>query len=379
VAYGRSISDWAANSELWLTRTSDGRSFQLTDGTNREWSPSWADAHDLYFVSDRGGTPDMWRQVVRDDLPAGAPQQVTAGLEMARAAFSVDGARLAYAKGRTVRNAFRATLRADRPVTGSDAAQLTFDEAAVESLDVSRDGRLLLDSDRSGNWDVWSMPATGGELRQLTTDPAIDAGPRWSPDDKEVVFYSSRTGQREVWVMSADGGPGRQVTRGGAETFYPTWAASGTEIVRQGGGLAIVPLSGGAERRLTTDDRDSRADASPDGRWIAFGSRRDSVWRLWRVPASGGPVERLTSGAGNHPRWSRDGKQIFFVGLEDRRGNIWSLSLATRQERPVTAFTGRPGKLATTALATDGRSLYFGWEDPRGDIWVADVVSARGR
>jgi Tol biopolymer transport system component len=372
LAYARSLNDRGADSELWVTRASGGESFRLSDGTSKDWSPTWSASRELYFVSDRGGTPDLWKQTLRDGQPEREPRQVTTGIEMIRATFSMDGRRVAYTVGRTVQNVYQAPLLTSRPATWMDTTQLTSDEAVFESVDVSHDGRLVVSSDRGGNWDLWMLPAGGGALQQLTADPAIDAGPRWKPDGTEVLFYSTRTGQREIWIAPTAGGPARQVTRGESESLYPGWAPSGVEIVREGGGLSVVPAQGGEERRLTDNPEDAKPDWSPDGRWVAFESSRDGIRRLWRLPASGGRAERLTEGAGWCPRWSPDGKQIYFIGGE--LDKILVLDLGTRHERPVTALTGRSGWLGDASLATDGQTLYFAWEEPRGDIWVADVV-----
>jgi TolB protein len=254
-----------------LTRTSDAKSFQLTDGSKWDRSPSWSpDSRRLYFVSDRGGTADLWRYALGGDgLPLDGPEQVTAGMEMLRAVSCADGKRLAYPKGRRVRNVFRAPILTNRLATWSDTTQLTFDEADFESVDVSRDGLLVLSSDRGGNWDLWTLPAIGGEPQQLTMDPALDGGPRWRSDGKEVVFYSSRTGHREIWIMPVWGGPARQVTRGELENVYPAWSPNGMEIARHGNGLPVVPAQGGAERHLTSRTA-YYPDWSPDGKWVVF-------------------------------------------------------------------------------------------------------------
>jgi len=380
LAHVRSLSTIAATSELWLTRVSDGKSVQLTDGSKQDWSPSWsADSRGLYFVSDRGGTRDLWRSSIGDDgRPEGDPRQVTAGIEMLRIALSADGRKLAFTKGGIVRNVFRAPLLARRPATWADAAQLTHDEAQYESIDVSREGRLLASSDRSGNWDIYMMSAGGGDLQQLTADPAVDAGPRWSPDGREVLFYSTRTGHREVWIMPVDGGPARQLTRGEAESLYPAWSPDGREFAKEGNGISVITIQGGRERRLTEEGGGS--DWSPDGRWVAFASDRDGAFRLWRVPASGGPLERLTEAEGRLPRWSADGKLIYFIGhLNGEPYNVWRLSLDSREERPVTALTGRRGTLGNLGLATDGQAIYFTWQESRSDIWVADLVQPSGK
>ncbi|MCJ7564736.1 MAG: serine/threonine-protein kinase [Candidatus Aminicenantes bacterium] len=377
IAYVRSLSGIAATSELWVISVSNDESFALTDGSKGDWSPSWsADSRSLFFVSDRGGARDLWGYSIgKDGQPEGAPRQVTAGIEMLRAALGANGRTLAYSKGRTVQNVYRAPLFSGRPATWADVTQLTNDDAEYESVDVSRDGWLLVSSDRSGNWDIYVLSGSGGDLRQLTTDPALDAGPRWSPDGREVAFFSTRTGHREVWIMPVNGGPARQLTRSESESRFPAWSPSGGEIVAAGNGLVVVPIQGGQERRLTENALDYYPDWSPDGQWVVFYSRRNDETRPWRIRASGGPPEPLTKGEGFLPRWSVDGKQIFFIGLGDRLNNVWRLALDSREERPVTALAGKRGALGIVGLATDGRFIYFTWAEGRSDIWVADFVA----
>ncbi len=381
LAYRRAISPVAANSELWMTMIASGESVQLTNGTDRDWSPTWSpDSRELYFISDRGGTPDLWSFAIGPNGRSPGPtRQLTSGFEMTYAALSPDGQRLAYTKGRTVRNVFRAPILDDRAATWADITQLTFDEANFESIDVSTDGRLLLSSNRSGNWDLFLLSGVGRELEQLTTDSAMDAGPRWRPDWSELAFYSSRTGHREIWIMPVGGGPARQLTDGESESWYPAWSPTGTEIVVEArSGLRVVSVPSGAGRRLTDGVGDSYPDWSPDGMWVAFTSRRDGPTSVWRVAASGGQPERMIEGEGRLPRWSPDGKRLYFLGQGDHGDDVWALSVESREEWPVTALTGRYGVLGRFGLAVGGRYLYFTWEQSRGDIWIADVVPSPG-
>lgn len=94
------------------------------------------------------------------------------------AVLSPDGRNLAYSKVRFTANVWRVPLLQDRPATWDDARQITIEEAHVESLDVSPDGkRLLVASNRTGNWEIWMLPAAGGELQQLTDHPRSDNNP----------------------------------------------------------------------------------------------------------------------------------------------------------------------------------------------------------
>lgn len=78
--------------------------------------------------------------------------------------------------------------------------------------------------------DIWLVDAKGGEAVQLTTNPAHDTEPRWSPDGKYVIFASYREGQKDLWAVSTEGGaPKRLTDYGGAQTPYAV-AKDGTII-----------------------------------------------------------------------------------------------------------------------------------------------------
>ena len=204
----------------------------IDDGTN-DFSPIWSnDGRYLFFISNRGGSFDLWRQKMTEDgRTDGEAEPLTSGLEIRRAAFSSDAAKLAYTRGRRVANVWRVPLLEERPATWSDAQQITFDEALIEFVDVSRDGEnLLVSSDRAGNQDLWKLPADGGEMTRLSVDPAPDWAPVWSPDQTEILFYSYRSGNRDLWVMPAEGGPARPLTTHPAEDYQPAWSPDGRRI-----------------------------------------------------------------------------------------------------------------------------------------------------
>ena len=82
----------------------------------------------------------------------------------------------------------------------------------------------------------------------------------------------------------------------------------------------------------------------------------------------------LTEGAGIG-RWSPDGSKVFFVGDGPKANNLWEISLSDGSERILTDLASRAGAITRTTLSSDGRYLYFGWQEHRGDIWVMDVVT----
>ncbi|HJT90848.1 MAG TPA: protein kinase, partial [Mycobacterium sp.] len=395
-AFVEAVAGDAEAGQLWILRLGDRTWHPVLDRRFAVWSPEWSsDGRTLYFVSNREGSMDLWQVAVNANaagLGFGEPARVTNGVGMWDAALSPDGKRLAYTRGNRVSNIFRVPIRNDRPVTWADAEQLTFDEAFIELMSLSLDGtRVYFSSDRSGNQDLWEMPAGGGKMRQLTTDPAPDWGPRLSPSGRDVLFYSYRSGNRDVWIMPAEGGPPRQMTTDASEDFIPVWSADGSQIafgsVRSGNSdLWIMPAGGGDARQLT---RNPGPDGgiplwSPDGAWIYYGSGRAGRLASWRMPATGTDEQAEPFGDWNAViGWSADGATTYASG----KGVIWSVARDGKGVRRITAGDddrrrflggGKPGTgVIPMSLTTDGRFLYFSWAERVGDIWTMDVVRER--
>lgn len=370
---------------LWTISASGEAGVPLTDGRTSVWSPTWSrDGRNVFYVSNRGGSMDLWQQAVAPDGAAvGEPLAITQGLGIRSAVFSADGTRLAYTRGGRVANVWRVPLLSDRPATWADAKQVTSEHAEIEFVDVSPDGeRLAVSSDRRGNKDIWVLPSAGGEMIPLATDPTPDWAPRWSPDGSEIAFYAYRSGNRDIWVMPSRGGAARQLTSDPGNHFYPSWSPDGREIAYQSSRTAstlLVNVKGSEPRPLGPGIR-SAVEWSPDGRWLLFGAGG----RLFRVARDGGqPTEiplRSSGGAPDTLRFSRDGQSIYFSVIAGPREthDFWKLSLSNGALSRVTKLEGRRGNIGDI-FAVDSRYLYFAWREDEGDIWVMDVVNGGTR
>jgi Tol biopolymer transport system component len=391
-AFVRSPNDASGATRIWVLRASDAQATAITEGMSADWSPKWSkDGRTLFFISNRKGSMDLWQQhISKDGRPEGEAVPITVGIGMQRAAFTSDGRKLAYSKGRPVANVWRVPIREDREAVWADAKQLTFDSARIVDLDVLPDGEhLLVDSDRGGIQSIWSLPIHGNDPRQITSDRAPDSGPRVSPDGKQIAFFSYRSGNRKIWVIPSDGGPAVQLTTDDGADQYPSWSPDSRNIVFASGKVGgshifVVPATGGEVRQVTTGSAwDLYPQWSPDGQRLLFTSNRDDgIYRLWWVPFSGGPPQRLTQGPAYLFRWSPDGKRIYFeppwnpprTAQLRAVGDVWELTLADGKERQVTRLSGNGGM---GHMAVGEHDLYFTWEIYLGDIWVMDVVTPK--
>jgi Tol biopolymer transport system component/tetratricopeptide (TPR) repeat protein len=106
--------------------------------------------------------------------------------------------------------------------TGGNARQLTSDPSD-SSPDWSPTGsKIAFMRDSGGNWDVWVVDPDGSGAQRLTTDAAVDGLPAWSPDGAHIAFLSNRGGTWAIWVMGADGGSQRKLFNTGSTTYATT-------------------------------------------------------------------------------------------------------------------------------------------------------------
>jgi eukaryotic-like serine/threonine-protein kinase len=365
--------------QIWLLRASDQKTVALTAGRTKDISPSWSpDGRHVFFISNRAGSMDLWQQAIAGDGSLiGEAQPVTAGVGMRRAVVSPDGRKLAYSKGARLANIWKVPILPDRQATWADARQITSDEAYIEHIDLSPDGRrLVVSSNRSGNPDLWLLSADGGEMQQLTVDPTPDWYPRWSPDGSQIAFYAYRSGFRNLWIMPAAGGPARQLTKTEYTDWYPAWSPDGRHVAfrsnRNGvSEMWVVDRDGGEPRPLATfSPSEGYVPEWRDDEHIITRSRQQ--W--WTLSLSGRAPEPFwqTAGpVGGFLRFSPDRQQ--FVYRRAGGPQHWSMGVKDGRERQITNLEGRAGQL-DTAIATDGEFLYFGWTDERGDLWVMDVA-----
>src|SRR6266576_977056 len=73
-------------------------------------------------------------------------------------------------------------------------------------------GKIVFETNRNGNADIYTMNADGTNRVNLTRNPAEDVEPRWSPDGARIAFASNRTGNFEIYAMNAAGGDVQRLT-----------------------------------------------------------------------------------------------------------------------------------------------------------------------
>lgn len=114
---------------------------------------------------------------------------------------------------------------------GSRQTRLTNNSASDARPRLNRGAtKVVFESNRDGNWEIYSMNADGSGVKRLTNNPADETTAAWSPDGKKIAFASKRDGNYEIYVMNADGSGVRRLTNNSADDYSPTWSLDGTRI-----------------------------------------------------------------------------------------------------------------------------------------------------
>jgi len=214
-------------------------------------------------------------------------------------------------------------------------------------------------------------------VRQLTSNPAQEGFPYWSPDGSCLVFSSGAVEDTiGLWIVSADGAGRRRLTTEIGE--HPTWSADGRYIVfdgDSGNSIKIVSASGGTPIRIVPDSidivRGGNPNWSPDASSIAFEGGGTSLQIL---NLSRGTVRTLfvrDSTIIVPCCWSRNGNEIYFWlrPPNTRLSALWAVTL-TGESREILPLT--PGRAYRYAdLSPDGSMIaYTACEGRACDIWV---------
>ena len=96
----------------------------------------------------------------------------------------------------------------------------------------SPDGETLAYcAERHGEFDIYTIPAAGGEETRLTDAPGLNDGPEYSPDGKHIWFNSVRSGLMQVWRMNADGSQQTRITQDEeSNCWFPHLSPDGKQV-----------------------------------------------------------------------------------------------------------------------------------------------------
>jgi TolB protein len=229
---------------------------------------------------------------------------------------------------------------------GHNGQQVTSDNSTVYAP-CWVPGRLALyyGSYKFHHADILYQDLTTGARRIFAQYGGSSMSPAVSPDGSKVAMILSKDGWTDLYVGNASGGEPTRLTKSPQDESSPCWSPDGRWICyaskeRERRSLAKIPAAGGPTQRIPTDgvSNPTEPDWSPDGQWIAFTSQYGRGFTICVVPASGGSAIALTEG--EDPSWARNSRTLIFGR---RHGGTYVLSLLdvpTKQVKDVARISG---------------------------------------
>jgi len=234
---------------------------------------------------------------------------------------------------------------------GHNAQAVTHDNAIV-AAPAWVPGRLALyyTSYQPGNPDIFYHNLATGQRRVIARFSGLNTSAAVSPDGTKVAMILSRSGSPNVWVCNADGTNFRQLTSTPEDESSPCWSPDGQWIcfatkLKARRVLAKVPAGGGPVQRIPTSGVSNPTDPSwsPDGKWIAFTSQMGD-FNICIVPAGGGTATVLVPG--QHPSWSPNSRTLVMNHATGYRQSLSVLDVMTKQVKDIGRISGNDSQPA---------------------------------
>lgn len=264
------------------------------------------------------------------------------------------------------------------------------------------------------NTDLWVMPATGGEPRQLTRGPRHDRHPTWSPDSRWIAFESNRDGEFQIYTLSLNGGDAQRLTTIATEANQPVWSPDGNHLAFVS---AVFPefsdrpyAESNAANKARQEEREKSKVKARVITQLLY--RHWDSWvdgkrqHLFVVPMKGGeaagsprdltPGDRdavptsTTFAAGDEFAFSPDGAELAYTAtpLPTREEawktdhDVWTVQVRTGERRQVTR---NPAADGCPRYSPDGRWLAYraqtraGFEADRWQLMLLDRASGEAK
>ena len=232
--------------------------------------------------------------------------------------------------------------------------------------------------------DIYTVPSTGGRATQITTNPAFDTTPVWSPDGKQIAFASDRMGSLDVFVVAKEGGvPQRLTTHSGSEKpvaykddkhilFTANIAPSAEDAGFPSGQfqqIYEVAVTGGRPTMFSSMPMEC-ISINKEG-IILYQDKKgyEDYWRkhqvspiardIWSYTPGKTPVyqkQTTFGGEDREPVWAPDGKSFYYLSEEKGSFNIFQRTPGANTSKQITFHTKHPVRFLS--MASEGKLCY---------------------
>ncbi|MHC4938791.1 MAG: S41 family peptidase [Planctomycetota bacterium] len=358
----------AANHDIYTIPTSGGTPVQLTKTPGNERFPYFSeDGKFIFFLGEEKGVVNFYAMPT---TPNATRKQITSykGDDVHRPKLAWDRKTAAferrgqvYLRDLTKKDAKTRALKLEvkSDVRHSGVVQRTITTGG-EQIHISADGRRAAFVLRG---DIWTMSASGGNARRLTSGPAKDQWPRWSPDGNTIAYFSNSRGNDDIYLLDVRSGKSVPLTRNPRGDFFHNWSPDGKHLVfcseRSGNkDIWIVEIENRIFTQLTREPQaDDDPTFTPDGKSIVFDSGRNGPQAIYIMARDGSNQRRISSGTAFYqvPSVSPDGRMIVYEAMSPVTGRSMGLFVSSINGGPSSQFSPD----GSSACWTSNGYIYF--------------------
>ena len=347
------------------------------------------DGRHLFFMSDRGGTANLWRVAIdeRSGEVMDEPESVTSGiLRLGHATISADGDKIAYEAWDQSGDVMVYDFDPDAEEIVGEPKRLLSTSHLLMQFDVSPDNQWLVYRRSFPTEDVVAVRMDGTGRRVLTRDHWRDRGPKFTPDGERVMFYSNRSGPYRLWAVELDGTGLTQLAKDVELGFStPVWDPDGDQIAAYSlteektiiltfqadgsTGMSELPAVGDGDffpRSWSNDGKRLAGTASTslhNGQAYVYEIAAETYTAL--EYEDGRPVI-------GDPYWLPDARRVLIGDVGE--GQIILVDTETGRTRVI--FEGIVSSGQITIVSPDGTKIVAGHFKNSSNIWLLDMVDA---
>ena len=195
--------------------------------------------------------------------------------------------------------------------------------------ELSPDGkRVVFEMTAGNNRDIYVSDVTRGFPQRFTTNVWTDTAPLWSSDGSLVIFRSNRKGFYDLFQKSSDTDSAETALIESPRAKVPVDSSSDGRFLLYTVGemetlqdLWVMPFDGDRKPSPIAVTRfdERQGQFSPNGRWVAYQSNETGQLEIYARPFRGpGHAERISAAGGASPRWSANGRELFYLTADGR-------------------------------------------------------------
>lgn len=351
-----------------------------------DWNPVWSpDGKHLYFASDRGGNMNFWRVAIDEKTgqALGEPESVPTPSKYCRhITLSRDGKTLAYVRYESQSNLQSISFDPKTGKSDGDVMWITRGDKEIGNPELSPNGEAYLGRQPTRmQEDLVIFDKDGANWRNLMTDSFRERLPRWSPDSQKIAFSTDRSGEFQVWTINPDGSDARQIT------FTKNTGANAPIFSPDGRHLAYTEINDKTQKIFILDLIKSWSEQTPqplptipDGSFVSSRDWSDDGKKILYsyfepdgdetgtgvFDFTTSTYEKMTE-TGSNPFWLNDNRRFIYT----YQNAVYLCDTQTKKTTEI--FKPSAYELQHANISPDNKTIYFRYLQIDANVWVIDA------